>query len=177
MPPVIDTTRDIWYLDYTVDGNAHTVQYGVVPGTPNATVLGFINNVVTTLVPYAFVPTVYQGVRKKAAGTNFSIDQPFSSIDGSNLSPIFGENQPRFVSAVGRSDAGKRCRQYYYGLAFVEANDYRLDPADDPLVQDLLDVIATGIGFLVAVGGNGITWKNYLNWGYNSYHQRQQRNA
>ena len=101
MPPVIDSTRDLYFLDYDDLFNQHTVQIGVVPGTPTATVQNWFGNVVQALLPVAYPSTEFRGLRRKAAGSNVSLPINWTAVGGSGAGTPVGENAPRFVSFVG----------------------------------------------------------------------------
>lgn len=110
-------------------------------------------------------------------GQSFSTPTAFPIVQGGTV-PNTEVSDPRFLSFIGRSSGGRRCRVYLYGgTGFATAVDYRFSPSDDANIDTIRQNFVTAFTSTgaVAVDGAPVSWKTYTNVGFNSYWQRVQR--
>lgn len=121
----------------------------------------------------------FDGVDYGAAGEDFTTPQAWTPIAGEGGAAPNAFYSPNFVSFIARGSTGRRCRFYWYGGVGYTATDvnYRLSPGESTVWdafyaawQSWADT--TGV---CDIAGEALTWKGYMNLGYNAYYQRKAR--
>lgn len=117
------------------------------------------------------------GARLAAAGSNVTLPTvapTFAAPTGTSISAVY---YPLFNAFQGRdSVAGNKCRLSIYGISNGVPTDYRWQRGDSTLYADALDFIQTPVtGVNISIAGNQPQWYDYLNVGFNSYHERALR--
>lgn len=179
MAPLPDNNTAVYFVDYQFQGRRHTLQMRVVPPATAASAAtvaqAFLNNLLSLMDSTWSI----EGARFRAAGSAVTLPATAPVLSGAgtagNLPP---RDHPKFHTFVGRGAVdGRRVRVFLYGLNIVVDGDYRLN---GPLTGALADarnslVGNTGTGHWRTIGGSEPTWYNYVNQGYNSYWEREQR--
>lgn len=168
-------TTGTLFVDYSWNGGKRSFQLHQRTGGNAFSIATVAQQFLEELQPAMPPSWKILGTRFRAAGTNISL--PASTINiplGTSGEPLDKED-PRFVSFIGRSSTGKRTRVSIYGLNLTLEGDYRMENGDITLLDAARAVLAVSNTVVGAVDGSNIAWYNYYNWGYNAYHQRQQR--
>lgn len=157
---------------YTNVGKQHTLE---IRSGASPLAVGLIADDLFTHLTPLIAPTVIDTVQFAANGSNV-FNPVTTGIEGNTYGGGFGSahNAAWFISFIGRTSGGRRCRLYVFG-ALTLAVDYRY------IAGESADIDAA-IASLVAVGDDilGIDglmpiWKSYANGGANSYWQKQLR--
>lgn len=117
------------------------------------------------------------GARQAAAGSNVTLPAPAPAAvtpAGGTLVPAL---YPMFLASQGRDAVtGRRAHMGIYGLVYNTDATYRFQRGEDTTVDDWLDFIQTPVaGVNISIAGNVVQWYDYINLGFNVYHQRNQR--
>lgn len=183
MPPLPENNTAVYFVDYHANGKDHTVQFrydAAEPGPPSTS--PFIARVATVFADLgSYLPTDFAilGARYRASGSVLSFPAPVPSPTVTpTIAPQVG-NAPSFISFVGRSVGGRRCRLSFTGIGVGPdstegaLNDYRASTSELVTVATLVANL-NGADFR-AIDGLAVTWYPYANFGYNAYWQRQTR--
>lgn len=178
MAPLPANSTPVLFVDYTFNGEGHTMAFR---GSVNATAAelaavaqSFLDEAESLLADGWTVT----GTRFRAQGTDFTVPGPTLgplTPGGGPLNPV---NNPRYASFIGRGNLdGRRARIFVYGLTFPMQEDYRFGPTENGVLNSMRNVLqaASVAGTLTTVGGSPVTWYEYINAGFNSYWERQQR--
>ena len=166
-------------VGYSVQGKKHSILLRAVEGAPAQAI---VDDFRALLVDHSTIQTndcVWDTAKVYDLGVDFSRELSFASLTMDGGAEEVAYLQPRFLSFVGRTTMGRRVRVYFYGSAGVNSNiaDYRLQTGEvarwDAFQYAFKDFYATH--GLVGIDLHTVTWKNYINVGYNSYWQRKAR--
>lgn len=169
-----ETTRR-FFIDYTNANQNHTL---LVRATSVATISDVeteVGGLFNALAPRLLRTTIL-GVREAAAGSPFSFPVP-SFLDGN----VYGTGadapveRAAFISFVGRSATGRRCRVYIFGPDFNPDDNWRYTRAELPEVGLARDIIENSANLFRAIDGAKVFWQDYANFGYHAYWQKEQR--
>lgn len=183
MAPLPNNNTPTYYVDYTANGRAHTAQFRYnepVDGPPpNAPFIARVATLFADLAPALPTDFAITGARYRAKGGDVSLaasaPAPLTPPSGT---PSPGE-APAFLSFVGRSALGRRCRLYILGVTVSAASEggifgnYRISRGESTTFDAALTNIQ-GAGF-VAVDGSPVVWYDYINIGYNAHWQKRAR--
>lgn len=167
------------YLDYTAIGRSHTLIFRFPTDGQAAAAVGAAQDWAEQVATKMYLNTAWTGARMSAQGVDVTNPLPWDNVPGAEGSNGIARNAPRFVSWVGRTSFGTRARWFLYGVAPVAETpgDYRYTGEEDvniAFVDDLMRSFIEEMG-VVAVDFQVPILKSYVNTGYNTYHQRQQR--
>lgn len=178
MAPLPHNNTNIYYVDYTFGaGQSHTFQ---VRYKDPETLLGIgsrIGAYLDDLVAIRPPSWTITGARYQLAGTNFSLATDPPAILPGTAAELSGINYPGYVDFVGRGiTSGRRVRWTLFGLNFAVPADYRFSPGEQADLTTVLTALRAGIpdGF-ITVGGDEAAYYPYVNFGFNSYWEREQR--
>lgn len=180
MPVVaIDPTNTArMFLDYTVGGAPRSVTLRFSNGDNARSKLGNVHSFIDSQSAAFGNNVVFSGARLAGKGSNVTVPLDWVAIDGTAPAAIENPNKTLFASIVGRDDTGHKVRWFWYGLFFgAPPADYRIDGESFPLVTGFF------VDFQAFVAANSVltinllppTINDYVNVGYNAYHQRQAR--
>lgn len=178
MAPLPSNSTATYFVDYQFGaGQAHTFQVRFqAPETP-ATVAARVAALLDDLKAIRPASWVITGARVRAAGASISLPTTAPVIQAGTAGELSGINYPGYVDFVGRgSTSGRRVRWTLFGLNTVVPADYRYTGTEQPQIKTVLDSLKAGApNVFLTVGGDLPTWQNYVNFGFNSYWERQQR--
>lgn len=167
-----------YFLDYTFPtGEVRTLQVRYeAPATP-ADVVSWLDVLLFLFSGVLCTGWAVTGARIAAAGSNVTLPTTAPASPTPGGGSITTGGAPRFNAFQGRDTVvGVKSRLSIYGINNGVPADYRWQRGDSPLYDDLLDFIQTPVvGVNISIAGNVTQWYDYLNVGYNSYHERQQR--
>ena len=165
------------FLRYTNGFARHVTQFRfapeVLPEDAQQMVAAFVDVARLLLSPDG----VFDQLDYREANSDVTYPLPWSGVPGAFTSVGTLIDRPRFVSWVGRSTNGHKVRiTMFPGVAVNPTNNYRLEPGEVTICDDVLTLLrGTSVDFRAIDAGQPI-WKNYTNVGLNSYFQRKARN-
>jgi len=173
IPEDIYTAR--YYVDYEGLSGKHTMMFRFAPEVTDTEARTRITAVLTQLKTTVPASTVFNGLRRAAAGSAFSFPITWTNIVGTNATVPTANQYPQFISYVGRDVAGTRVRVTVHGVSGGPDTDYRyLENEQASVAAALVALRATGPSILTK-GGLVPFWNSYANTGYNAYFQRKRR--
>lgn len=180
MAPLPANNTHRLFIDYVANGREHTAQFRY-EGTPVPT-SEFLESIDDTLITFnPLMPNDWSFVAWSYVpeGGNFSIPIAGSPTTFAGAITANPATAPGFLSFIGRSDGGRRCRLYMLGCGIFAgspgtgSSDYRISPGENTAVDAARAAVAA-LG-LRAIDGTDVNWKPYVNVGYNGHWQRKVR--
>lgn len=174
--PPSNTAR--YFMDYIIGGaESRTLQVRYESPAEPADVADWLEVMLSIFAPIMGSGWAVTGARVAAAGSNVTLPTvaPASPTPGGGT--ITKASYPFFVGFQGRDVVtGPKARLSLYGLASGPTNNYRLERSEATWIADALDFIQTPVtGVAISIAGNPVQWYDYLNAGFNGYHQRGNR--
>lgn len=173
-----DATARLW-IDYSVAGQARTMQYRFADAATATAAAATLRSALDAVKDRFYTSTIFTGARVAAVGTNVSNPVTFASLSGTGAGEQPLWSTPRFHSTVGRSSDGAKVRWYVYGIKTTSEtpNDYRITAEEDAAVVAVWTELSgwieeTGV---LTIGGLVPVQGSYINMGWNAYHQRALR--
>lgn len=180
MAPLPENNTGRVLVDYTSNTRSHTAQFRYAgAGAPDAAFLTAVGQMMVVMESFMAVDYNLTGWRYVPQGGDFSIDIADTPPSVTGIGTTTLGEAPAFLSFVGRSLGGKRCRLYFIGTNVSPADEgggignYRLTPSESTALQDALDILVAAP--FVAIDGLEPVWKDYANAGYHSYWQKAVR--
>lgn len=166
------------FLDYGIaTGQPRSLQVRyAAPATP-ADVVAWLETLFTILEPSLGTGFQTIGTRVALAGSNVTLPGPavFTvTPGGGTLVPAL---YPAFYAGQGRDAVtGRKAHISWYGMVLNTDASYRFNRGESALFDDVLDFLQTPVtGVNLSIAGNPVQWYDYINTGFNVYHQRNQR--
>jgi len=159
-------------VSYTNMSRQHTAEFRSHE-SPSA--LGtHVDSLFTALMPLV-ATTVIDVVEYAPSGSNI-FNPVTTGIEGNTYTGATApaESKAWFVSFIGRTTGGRRCRLYIFGSSLL-ATDYRWLAGENAAVDDAIAVLQAWSPALVAIDDLGVIWKSYANAGANAYLQKKIR--
>lgn len=159
------------YLDYSVDGENHTLQMRRNETASNDDVMAVMDAFLLAISTQVDQITII-GARARDAGgiVTYPLTWPGDPAYGSGTG--FHYQSANYADFVGRSIGGRRARVAVFGWkvqADVTNEDYRLTATENASVAAALAVLEAGSGTPVAIDGDPVNWQQYANLGVNAY--------
>lgn len=174
MPSLPANSTDRYYLDYTCGGIDHTMvvraQSGVLPSGAAADIATFLG----ILSPALFLVTI-RGLRYSAAGSNVSNPVPWTGAASYGADAAEGLNRAKFIGFVARDAAGHKTRVDMFCPKTGSDPNFRTTRAESALIGDVIDFLDGTTGTFRSINNLHPTWKEYANFAFNAYWQRQLR--
>lgn len=158
------------WLKYTSNGIQHELCFRLPAGSSAADVVVDAGQLATYGKALLRTTDSFSALRMSAAGSNLSFPLSWTAIAGLDSSTIELQDKAKFFALSGRSAGGYRCRLTLFNPASSDDLGYRVASSGG-----LVGAVAGLTHPLVAVDGQPVIWNQYINIGYNSYWQRQQR--
>lgn len=177
LPP--DSTARL-YIAYNANGHEHVASFRYAgSGAPDSTFLEGIDEILIALNPFMPSDWAFLGASYSVPGSNVRLGLTFTPTAFAGAqSPVPGA-APSYLSLVGRSASGKRWRSFILGQSFTPFlsgstnGDYRVTTAEDANVSALVSAYITSD--VIAIDGGVISYKPYINLGFNAHWQKAVR--
>lgn len=170
MAPLPSNNTGVFYLDYTTEGQDHTLQIRFGTGSSALEAAGVADAFLTALGTNIYVWTI-NGARVRDVGTNVSYPVTWDgdTTYGSGTEGAYATAQ--YGDFVGRSIDGRRCRIAVFGLKGI------VDSTDDNFrFASSTAYVAAALAALealpecpVSISGEPVNWQQYMNTGINAY--------
>ena len=179
MPTPDTTTYKVW-VEYTYGTLQHELLLRFVNNPASDTnTLTKINNIITTMLDCMSSNDGVTGARYATPGAAFSLPLTGVTVDVGTLTPgtVTQENLATFAGISARSLLGVNTAFHLFCQAAVPFNEYRIaiGSVPSPLVDWYNEMDAITPRRLVAIDGQDLNLKGYMNFGQNAYWQRRQR--
>ena len=168
-------STDIYYLDYEVGGVAHTLENRVAGSISDVDASDAFNDLLTALDANLFELNV-TGMRKQEAGTNISFPVTYTGTISAGSGEPEDSQVPQFFSFTGRSLDGRRWKVTIFGAKGANmGGDLRQPLSFNAAFQAAVDAIEDHPNQWNTISGLAPFINEYINFGWNSYWQRQRR--
>lgn len=170
MAPLPSNNTGVFYLDYSVSQEDHTLQIRFGPGSSALEAQSVAQAFLTALEPVMYVNTII-GARVRDVGTNVTYPVPWTgdAVYGSGAGPHYTSGL--YLDFVGRSIDGRRCRVALFGVNVVADggdNNYRFD-SSTTWVTAALAALESLPETPCSISGLPVNWQQYANCGVNAY--------
>lgn len=177
LPPLPENNTDRAWLKYTMYGIEHEMCFRLPSATPQATFITVATSIANVMKASMPTADAFTGLRHADSGSNLSFPLAWTNIAGTGGTPSEDQDKAKFMSLVGRSLSGYRCRITFFAQAISDNIGFRVNPGVDTGCTNFYNTITALDPALVAVDGGEVVWNGYINVGYNSYWQRQLRST
>jgi hypothetical protein len=170
LPPLPENNTIRAWLKYTSQGEQHELCFRVpltATTTDAHTVAVALANGLKSLMN---TTDSFQALRISNVGSNLSFPVAWTAIAGTGSAPGDASDKAEFISVVGRSAGGYRCRLTFFTAYYVQNNGYRINVAT-PLYNTAISTTPA----LASIEGVPVIWNAYTNRGFNAYWQRELR--
>ena len=169
MAPLPSNNTAVYFLDYTVCGENHTLQAraGDLVGAPEASVA--LDQFLSAINDEIFEITILR-MRYRPQGS--SVTSPVTWDGGATYGSGAGvhADSAQYGDFIGRSAGGRRVRLAVFGWkGTIEGDDFRVTGAEDSLIADAVALLNGTDDFFLAIDATVPTWYAYANTGDNAY--------
>lgn len=175
LPPLPDNNTDRAWLKYTADGIEHEIVVRFPSATAQATIVTAMTTLANGLKGFIRTTDSFTALRHQDSGSTLSFPLDWTAIAGTNPAVPDADNKPAYLSIVGRSLGGYRCRMTMFCPTGADTLLYRINRVSGNGADTFLDAVEAMTPAPVAKDGQNVVWNQYANRGYNAYWQRQQR--
>jgi hypothetical protein len=169
MAPLPSNNTGVLFLDYSVGGESHTMQFRYSDGGTVADMKDVADQFLTALGDAIFEITI-TGARHRPKDETITLPESWTGSSTYGTGSATHDQSAWYIDFVGRSAGGRRVRIALFGAASFEDNighDYRL-PATDQ-VADAILVLQSNSDILTAIDNETVVWYSYANVGVNAY--------
>lgn len=170
MAPLPSNNTGVFYLDYTTEGQDHTMQIRFGTGSSALEAAGVADAFLAALGTNMYAMTI-NGARVRDAGASVSYPVTWDgdAVYGSGTEGLYATAQ--YVDFVGRSIDGRRARIAVFGWKGI------VDTTDDNFrFSSSTGWVAAALAALealpfcpVSISGEVVNWQQYANTGINAY--------
>lgn len=175
LPPIADNATDRYWLKYTSKQIEHELCFRLGTGTTNSDGIAAAVALATAMKPYIYTVDSFSALRKSEAGSDLSFPLAWTSIAGTGTVGSEKNDEAKFLSLVGRSAGGYRCRITFFTAFINDDLNYRVPSSTTGAPAAFYNAVTSQSPVFVSKQGTGVIWNAYVNNGYNSYWQRQLR--
>lgn len=172
LPP---NSTERWWLDYQTAQGKHALLMRTEDGTTSVDATASFVALLEAAAP-GIAELVVIGMRRAATGSNITV--PVAWLAGTDYGDLGAQPaiaRPAFLSMTGRTTGGHRAELQLYALAGVTQSDFRLQPGESGIVDDMFDVLSAAEGTWLAIDGLAPFWNRYVNVALSAYYQRKAR--
>lgn len=173
-PESPDNTIRLWVKKTGVTGE-HETLFRFMPGTTQVEGAAAAAAVLLAADGLVYTGDSWTSARWADAGSNISLPIAWTPIPGANGTTRDPQNDPFFLTFVGRSTAGRRVRWTIQGAVFMDDDNYRVNAGDNAGVADTIEAIRDNAPPITSIEATEILVYSYANVGFNAYFQRQAR--
>ena len=176
MPALPPNSTDRYFLDVSVGSVDHSTVIRTGDSATHDDVIGWLTGFITDLGNNV-AGTTLRGLRKQEAGAVFSFP-----VATGTLPTSWGFGAPskkaagRYLSFVGRSASGHRCRMTWWG--FIQesvSDDFRVNPGEMEALSLLVEDLNSSPDIAISVNGDKPVWLLYANFGDNAHFRNKLR--
>lgn len=174
--PLPPTNTERWWLDYTVNGDAHSMLMRTVLGIDPAVVSDGYADFLEAMGVGALYGINVTGLRRAVIGSDVTLPQLYtgSTPIGSGTG-VAGDDRAKVFSFTGRDVSGHKARVFVYGAKVSADGDYRFDLSENADVIAGLTQLKATVDMFLSINGLPVVWNDYVNIGYNDHWIKQAR--
>jgi len=170
MAPLPSNNTAVTFVDYSCEGEDHTIQMRHSSGASVGDALATIDAFLTALGTNIYLLTI-TGARERdiSANVTYPVTWPGAATYGSSTEGNYASAQ--YGDFIGRSIDGRRCRVAVFGLKGIvdtAGDDFRF-PSSVGYVGAALAVLEADGNVPCSISGLPVNWHQYMNAGINAY--------
>jgi len=159
-----------WWLDYTVNGDPHTIQMRLPSGGTDADAESVFTDILGLMDASAFYGWSVIGMRHAVAGSDVSLPATYGGPTSAGAgSSTDNEFRAHTYSLTGRDAEGHKIKVTFFGAKLQANGDYRLGHGENSITDALIDYFVALDGKFVTINGLQPLWNNYVNTGFNDH--------
>lgn len=172
--PASNTPR--WWLDYTVNGDTHSLQMRLPTGGTDADAEAVFSDLLALMDTNAFYLWNILGMRSAAVGTDVSLPATYGGPTAAGSgSSTDGDFRAHTYSLTGRDAAGHKIKVTLFGAKLQANGDYRIQNGENASTDVLIDYFAALDMKFVTINALQPIWNNYVNTGWNDHWIKSRR--
>jgi len=178
MAPLPPDNTARYFLDYAFDtGQTRSLQVRYASPALVTDVGDWLEVMLGIAEPILADSWAITGARFAVSGSNVTLPTTAPTSPTGTGGAQSAYQQPTFYAFQGRDTVtGRKCRLSLYGVTNGVVGDYRYNRGENTNIDNLLDFIQTPVtGIALSIAGNPVQWYDYMNVGFNSYHERKAR--
>jgi hypothetical protein len=169
MAPLPSNNTKVWFLDYVVCSEEHTLQARSGDSVDASEASADLDQLLSAITDEIFEMTITR-LRVREQGSTVSLPATWSGGatygDGAG---VHGQSA-QYGDFVGRSFEGRRVRLAIFGWkATISGVDFRVTSAEDSAIADAVALLNTTSDMFLAIDGTVPVWYDYANLGDNAY--------
>lgn len=180
MAPLPPESTARTYISYQANGHPHVASFRHAgAGAPSEDFLEGLDDIMIAMNPFMPDDWAFLGASYSADGSNIRLPLTFTPTAFAGAQSVLPGAAPAYFDVVGRSSAGRRWRSFWLGTTYNPtlvsgtAGDYRITTAELATVSTLVSAYITSD--IIAIDGNPITYKPYVDIGFNAHWQKAVR--
>lgn len=164
-----------YYVDYSNAGRAHTLIMRCAVSVLDVNATTYLGNFLALFDSF-LSQSVVTAVRVGAAG-----DPNSFPISSSLVGTTFGTGTPSLIQSskslgfVGRDLNGAFAKVFLFGYKGSEEGNFRVDPAERPLLQPILDALTDTLDAWWSINNQKPVWYGYGNVNVSAYWKERTR--
>ena len=178
MPPLPPSNTARYWLDYTYGAaGPRSLQVRYESPATDQDVADWLDVLLGIIDGPMDSSWAITGARKAALGSNVTLPAVTPVGPTPSGGTIAAAYYPYFISGQFRDvTAGNKGKLSVYGLNLVPDNTYRFAVGESTVMDNLLSFLQVPVvGINISIAGNPVQYHDYINAGFNAYHQRKQR--
>lgn len=173
LPP---SNTERWWLDYTVNGDAHSMLMRTTDGQTAAAVSSVFEDFLALFTSdniYGITPT---GLRVALKGSDVSLPATYTGASsfGSGTA-VDTDLRAKTFSLTGRDASGHKVRLFVFGAKSGANGNYRVDRGENFIMDSVEDYLTALSDHWQTIAGLHPIWNLYANTGWNDHWIRRAR--
>lgn len=172
--PPSNTPR--WWLDYTVNGDPHSLQMRTTSDKTNVQVSSVYNDLLSLFTADNIYDINAVGLRHAVEGSDVSLPAVYTgSTSFGSGSAVDTDLRAKTFSFTGRDDSGHKIKFQIFGAKSGANGNYRIDRGESFIMDAVEDYLNALNGFFNTINGAHPIWNLYANTGWNDHWIRKAR--
>ncbi len=166
--PPSNTPR--WWLDYTVNGDAHSLMMRATALKTESLVSDVYSGFLDLFTSDNIFLIDVTGMRKAAEGSDVTLPATYTGTTAfGSGSAVDNDNRAKTFSWTGRDETGHKNKLFLFGAKPSANGDYRIQFGESSILESVVDYLQALNGFWISIAGNPMIWNKYTNTGWNDH--------
>ncbi len=170
LTPISPSNTVRWWLDYTVNGDAHSLMMRTGTGATAAEVSSVFTDFFTLFTTDLLYGITVTGLRRASVGSDVTIPQTYSGTTSFGSGTAFDTDlRAKTFSFTGRALDGHKNKLFVYGCKIGANGDYRIQVGENGAIDDVIAYLQGAVSYWRAISGEQTIWNGYANTGWNDH--------
>jgi hypothetical protein len=159
-----------WWLDYTVNGDSHSILMRADAGQSAAQVSGVFSTLLTGFGDANLYQYDVTGLRYAEVGSDVSLPAPYTGdAQFGTGTAVSTDQRAKTLSFTGRDVAGHKVKFFMYGIKMQAQGDYRISIGEDVAIGAAITYLTNLTEHFWTIAGLQPIWNGYANVGWNDH--------